>query len=62
MQKKYPWPTSVWSRLHKTVTFADTPVQYGCVRDDQMPIGTYRRLKPHEIKTLRQMAMEGEKK
>lgn len=42
------------SKLHR--------VQYGCVRDDQMPIGTYRRLKPHEIKTLRQMAMEGEKK
>ena len=35
--------------------------QYGCVRDDQMPIGSYRRLKPHEIKTLREMALNGEK-
>ncbi|MBQ1341401.1 MAG: rRNA pseudouridine synthase [Erysipelotrichaceae bacterium] len=33
--------------------------QYGCVRDDQMPIGSYRRLKPHEIKTLREMALNG---
>ncbi len=42
------------SKLHRT--------QYGCVRDDQMPIGSYRRLKPHEIKTLKQMALEGEEK
>ena len=42
------------SKLHRT--------QYGCVRDDQMPVGSYRRLKPHEIKTLKQMALEGENK
>ena len=37
-------------------------VQYGCVRDDQMPSGSYRRLKPHEIKTLREMALKGSEK
>ena len=39
------------TRLHRS--------QYGCVRDDQMPIGSYRRLRPHEIKTLREMAQKG---
>ena len=41
------------SKLHRT--------QFGCVRDDQMPSGSYRRLKPHEIKQLRLMAEQGEK-
>lgn len=34
-------------------------VQYGCVRDDNLPVGSYRRLRPHEIKQLRQLATEG---
>ena len=34
--------------------------QYGCVKDDQLPSGAYRRLKPHEIKTLKLMALSGE--
>ena len=33
--------------------------EYGCIRDDQMPSGSYRRLRPHEIKTLKKMAQEG---
>ncbi|MBR0385050.1 MAG: rRNA pseudouridine synthase [Erysipelotrichaceae bacterium] len=41
------------SKLHR--------VQYGCVRDDQLLSGNYRRLKPHEIKTLKEMALQGEK-
>ena len=39
------------TKLHRT--------QYGCVRDDQMPSGSYRRLKPHEIKSLKEMAQKG---
>jgi len=39
------------TRLHRS--------QYGCVRDDQMPTGSYRRLRPHEIKILREMAEKG---
>ena len=39
------------SKLHRT--------QFGTVRDDQMPIGSYRRLRPHEIKSLKLMASEG---
>ncbi len=38
-------------KLHRTA--------FGCIRDDQMPTGAYRRLKPHEIKQLKEMAMEG---
>lgn len=34
-------------------------VQFGCVRDDQMGAGQYRRLRPHEIVTLKKMANEG---
>ena len=39
------------TKLHRT--------QYGCVRDDQMPSGSYRRLKPHEIKSLKEMVQKG---
>ena len=39
------------SKLHRT--------EYGCVKDDQMPTGSYRRLKPHEIKSLRMLAEKG---
>ena len=39
------------SRLHRT--------RFGTVTDDQIPSGSYRRLRPHEIKSLRQMAEEG---
>ncbi|MCR5067536.1 MAG: rRNA pseudouridine synthase [Erysipelotrichaceae bacterium] len=39
------------SRLHRT--------RFGTVVDDQIPSGSYRRLRPHEIKSLRQMAEEG---
>ena len=39
-------------KLHRT--------QYGTVRDDQMPSGSYRRLKPHEIKSLKELAQKGE--
>ncbi|MDO4377564.1 MAG: pseudouridine synthase [Erysipelotrichia bacterium] len=35
---------------------------FGCVKDDNLAIGSYRRLKPHEIKMLKTMANEGEKK
>lgn len=34
-------------------------MQYGCVKDDNLAIGSYRRLRPHEIKTLKKMADEG---
>lgn len=40
------------SKLHR--------YQYGPVRDDQLPTGSYRRLRPHEIKMLKTMASEGE--
>jgi 23S rRNA pseudouridine2605 synthase len=39
------------SKLHR--------MQYGCVKDDNLAIGSYRRLRPHEIKTLKKMANEG---
>ncbi len=39
------------TKLHRT--------QYGCIRDDNMPSGSYRLLKPYEIKQLKMMAMEG---
>ncbi|MBO4219138.1 MAG: rRNA pseudouridine synthase [Erysipelotrichaceae bacterium] len=39
------------TRLHRT--------RFGTVVDDQLPSGSYRRLRPHEIKSLRQMAQEG---
>ncbi len=40
------------SKLHRS--------QYGTVRDDQMPSGSYRRLRPHEIKSLKDLAQKGE--
>jgi 23S rRNA pseudouridine2605 synthase len=41
------------SKLHRS--------SFGCVKDDNLPTGAYRRLRPHEIKSLKQMATEGEK-
>lgn len=41
------------SKLHRSC--------FGCVKDDNLPRGGYRRLKPHEIKSLKVMALEGEK-
>lgn len=41
------------SRLHR--------VRYGCVEDSQLGSGSYRRLKPHEIRTLKEMANKGDK-
>jgi len=32
---------------------------FGTVSDDQMPVGSYRRLRPHEIKTLKNLANQG---
>ncbi|MGI6608256.1 MAG: pseudouridine synthase [Erysipelotrichaceae bacterium] len=42
---------SIVSKLHRT--------QYGCVKDENLAVGSYRRLRPHEIKTLKKMADEG---
>ncbi len=42
---------AIVSKLHRT--------QYGCIKDDNLSIGSYRRLRPHEIKTLKKMANEG---
>ena len=39
-------------KLHRT--------EFGPVRDDQLPSGAYRRLKPYEIKCLKQLAEKGE--
>jgi 23S rRNA pseudouridine2605 synthase len=39
------------TRLHRT--------RFGTVTDDQIPSGSYRRLRPHEIKSLKMMAEEG---
>lgn len=39
------------SKLHRT--------QYGCIKDDNLAMGSYRRLRPHEIKTMKKMANEG---
>ncbi len=39
------------SKLHRK--------SFGCVKDDNLASGCYRRLRPHEIKTLKQMALEG---
>ena len=36
-------------------------LSFGPVRDDQMGFGDYRRLKPHEIKLLKEMATTGKK-
>ena len=33
--------------------------QYGPVKDDELPSGAYRRLRPHEIKSLKMMAENG---
>ncbi len=41
------------SKLHRT--------KYGNIKDDNLAIGSYRRLRPHEIKTLKNMADEGSK-
>jgi len=35
-------------------------VSIGPIRDDQMPMGSYRRLRPHEIKSLKEFAQKGE--
>ena len=42
---------AIVSKLHRT--------QYGCVKDENLAVGSYRRLRPHEIKVLRKMANEG---
>ena len=35
-------------------------LSFGPVRDDDLPIGAYRRLRPHEIKSLKEMASKGQ--
>ncbi len=42
---------AIVSKLHRT--------QYGCLKDDNLAMSAYRRLRPHEIKTLKKMANEG---
>lgn len=40
------------SKLHR--------YKFGCIQDDQMPMGSYRHLRPHEIVRLKEMAEKGE--
>ncbi|MGN1399411.1 MAG: pseudouridine synthase [Erysipelotrichaceae bacterium] len=34
-------------------------LSFGTVRDDNLPVGAYRRLRPHEIKSLKELASKG---